>query len=108
LFYVTRSIYGRNAWLLEQSFKSKEYKDWQSDKFFEVMLAGVLADNVIATARSQKIQGLRFIVSNIEREFLREARSSISAARVVGENVSEVQLVMLMEKEKLASQLGSR
>jgi len=103
MFFVARQIYGRVSWLFEQSFREGLYRDWINDQPFLAILSGVLPQNIISEARSQKTQGLHLITSHIERDFLREAKISISPARAVADNYSEVQSAVLMEKEKLSA-----
>lgn len=103
LFFVSRQIYGRVSWLFEQSFKEGQYRDWRDDQPFKTILVGILPEGIISEARNNKMQGLHLITSNMEQEFLREAKISISAARTVTENYSEVQSAMLIEKEKLSA-----
>jgi hypothetical protein len=73
VFYVLQAIYGRTALLLTNSFKDRRLVDWRKDSGCDQLLRAILPPSIVDHARSQTFGGLRFVIDQLENQFLAEA-----------------------------------
>jgi hypothetical protein len=73
VFYVLQAIYGRTALLITNSFKDRRLVDWRKDSGCDQLLRAILPPSIVDHARSQTFGGLRFVIDQLENQFLAEA-----------------------------------
>jgi hypothetical protein len=100
LFYVTRAVYIRLAWLTANSLADGRYQCWREDHGIASLLAGARPADVIALARETQGQGLMSAMSRLEADFLHEATRVMSGSKAISDSLSDMQAVMLLATKR--------
>ncbi len=99
LFYTTRSVYLRLAWLTNNAVKFGKRVDWRSDHGIPGFLAAVLSKEEMEQVREQH-QGLSMGINRIEALFLHEAALLMSGSKAMSESLSDMQAIMQFQQQR--------
>ncbi len=99
LYYMTRSIYLRLAWLTNKSAQEEKWVDWRTDTGIPQFLAAVLSEDDMDQVKTQH-QGLTMGMGRIEALYLHEASLVMSGSKAMSESLSDMQSVMLLQQQR--------
>ena len=108
IFFVSRALYGRVAFLFRESIKEGRYIDWRNDERLGKMLASVLPETRIEQAKMMTLQGLEWLVITLHTEFLEEAEKIMSGVPSLSKSIADMQTILLGEKDKLAADMSGK
>ena len=76
-FYIIRAMHGRAAYLFQESFNTKSYRDWRSDTGTDQLLRVILPGHVVDEVKTLTAFGLQTTFDYLEAQFLAEAKMRI-------------------------------
>ncbi len=72
--FVIRAVYGRLAFLYQNSYKSQQYRDWRKDSGIEQLLRSALPAAIVDQVKNTPLHGLQNAINALENKFLTEAK----------------------------------
>jgi hypothetical protein len=71
--FTIRALFGRSAFLIQNSFLERRYKDWRSDHGMDQILRARIPETIVEEIKQKRIGGLQAAISYLESRFLAEA-----------------------------------